>query len=69
MSAQYDRSRDEDAKARPRCPVCGCHDNRVIDVRFRARDEAVARRHRCKGCNHRFNSSQRVDPQPVAYRP
>lgn len=60
--------RAEDAKARPRCRMCGGHDNRVIDVRYRARDESVARRHECI-CGYRWNSTQKNDdPQPVAYQ-
>lgn len=57
--------RDLDIKARTRCPFCGAHDNKVLDVWMRTSDQAIRRRHECT-CGKRFNSTQTTDPLPVA---
>lgn len=47
---------------RIRCPLYDCQspDTRVIAKRYRARDGAIVRRHRCAECGTRFNTEQKV---------
>jgi transcriptional repressor NrdR len=42
-----------------RCPFCGSEDTQVLDTRDAA--EGVHRRRRCKNCQRRFNTVERVD--------
>lgn len=42
-----------------RCPFCGSEDSQVLDTRDAP--EGIHRRRRCKQCQQRFNTAERVD--------
>ncbi len=54
------------------CPHCGHWGNRVLETRESASENAVRRRHACRGCGKSFTTVQRVEVyqdgawQPVA---
>ena len=47
-----------------RCPVCGSHDDKVVDSRLADDGAAIRRRRECLGCNRRFTTFERVDEVP-----
>jgi transcriptional regulator NrdR family protein len=51
---------------RLQCGACGLQRTHVLRARWRQRDGAIARRHECRDCGHRFNSTEHADPPRVA---
>lgn len=54
------------------CPICGHPRNRVLETRESPNENAIRRRHACRGCDAPFTTVQRVEAyhdgawQPVA---
>jgi hypothetical protein len=52
------------------CPYCGHPRNRVLETRESASENAVRRRHACRGCGKSFSTVQRVEVyQDSAWQP
>jgi hypothetical protein len=52
------------------CPHCGHHRNRVLETRENPSDNAIRRRHACRGCGKSFSTVQRVEAfQDGAWQP
>ena len=45
------------------CPSCGTADNHVVDSRPAENGSAIRRRRECDGCDSRFTTYERVEPQ------
>jgi transcriptional repressor NrdR len=45
------------------CPVCGAPSTRVVDSRPAEGGQSIRRRRECEGCNQRFTTYERLEPQ------
>ncbi len=45
------------------CPVCGAPSTRVIDSRPAEGGQSIRRRRECEGCDNRFTTYERLEPQ------
>ena len=44
-----------------KCPFCGAMDNSVVDSRLSREGESIRRRRKCRGCEARFTTHERVE--------
>ncbi len=44
-----------------KCPFCGSMDNSVIDSRLSRVGDSIRRRRKCRGCEERFTTHERVE--------
>lgn len=45
------------------CPVCGTPSTRVVDSRPAEGGQSIRRRRECEGCDQRFTTYERLEPQ------
>ncbi|HEX2405489.1 MAG TPA: ATP cone domain-containing protein, partial [Acidimicrobiia bacterium] len=45
------------------CPVCGAPSTRVVDSRPAEGGQSIRRRRECEGCDQRFTTYERLEPQ------
>jgi transcriptional repressor NrdR len=45
------------------CPVCGAPSTRVVDSRPAEGGQSIRRRRQCEGCDQRFTTYERLEPQ------
>ena len=49
-----------------KCPVCNCHDSRVLDSRPVEEGASIKRRRECPSCGKRFTTYEVVDTVPIS---
>jgi transcriptional regulator NrdR family protein len=45
------------------CPKCGAQQERVIDSRGTDAGTVIRRRRQCDGCQHRWTTHERIEPE------
>lgn len=48
-----------------KCPLCGSHEDKVIESRQNASGTSIRRRRECLGCGYRFTSYEHIDEKQV----